>query len=156
MIKHAWTVLCRRSSIDKDSNNISISDVLERLQVNVKPELVEGKDAFTLPVEYEIVSLLYRDSKGKEEEVSLRVEFRDPEDKNLSKTDFNIIVKPEHLRMRNRSRIKGLILNETGTYTFLLSVKQGNSKYKEVARIPLEVHIAKATKQNSTIKSEIN
>ena len=44
MINHAWTVICEKSIIDRDTNNVSL-DVLE--QVNFKmpllPKEIEGR-----------------------------------------------------------------------------------------------------------------
>lgn len=143
MIKHAWTVLCRKSLIDKETNNLSINDVFERLQVNLKQEAVKNGTSFNIPIDYEIVSLLYRDTKGKKEDVNLRIDFRDPANERITKLDVSIRLKPEHLRMRYRSRIRRLSLKGGGIYTFLISIKQGDSKYKKVAELPLEVLIKK-------------
>lgn len=154
MIKHAWTVLCKKSLIDKDTNNLSINDILERLQVNLKQDVVGKKSIINIPIEYEVVSFLYRDAKGKEEDVYLRIDLRDPANVRLKKIDVSIRLKPEHLRMRTRSKIKGLALKDSGIYTFRVSIKQGNERYKEVARLPLEVLIKRG--KNLRANRQIN
>lgn len=58
MIHHAWTVLCARSLIDRDTNNISL-DVLEQLNVQIPPPL-QGAGGFVLPARLEVVSLWFR------------------------------------------------------------------------------------------------
>ena len=60
MINHIWSVLCQRSVIDSKSNNISLIDIFEKLEVNLSVPVSEGKNKvkkINVPVNYEIVSL---------------------------------------------------------------------------------------------------
>ena len=37
MIEHIWSVLCSRSVIDSETNNVSIQDVIEHIIINAEP-----------------------------------------------------------------------------------------------------------------------
>ena len=52
MIHHVWTVLCSRALIDRDSNNISIHNVLEQLNIAAPPQ-----PDLALNIHFEILSL---------------------------------------------------------------------------------------------------
>ena len=58
MLKHIWTVLCRRSVIDQETNNLSIHDVFEQIEVDVKvnPDKQGDVKEFNVPIEYEVIN----------------------------------------------------------------------------------------------------
>jgi len=58
MILHVWSILCTRSVIDSSTNNISLIDVLEQLNVNM-PQSVSGSEP-VVPINYEFVSYWIR------------------------------------------------------------------------------------------------
>ncbi|MFC2042656.1 hypothetical protein ACFLUA_00685 [Chloroflexota bacterium] len=52
MIEHVWTVVCRQAVIDKESNTMSLQEVLENIEIIVEPE--EGK---IVPMLFDVASL---------------------------------------------------------------------------------------------------
>src|SRR3989344_8530142 len=83
MLKHVWSILCRKSIIDIDTNNITLSDVLERIIINVNQE-ENFKDKtlnYSLPIEFEVVSLWFNDLGNKDLKVETKIEIFSPQGK---------------------------------------------------------------------------
>jgi hypothetical protein len=53
MIKHLWSILAEKTSVDQQTNNLSILGVLEELTLQAPDEI---KFPVTLPVRHTIVS----------------------------------------------------------------------------------------------------
>ena len=78
MINHIWSVLCQRSVIDSKSNNISLIDIFEKLEVNLSVPVSEGKNKvkkINVPVNYEIVSLWTYDKEDQGKNIYLQIKF---------------------------------------------------------------------------------
>lgn len=155
MIKHIWTVVCSKSTIDKDTNNISLNDVLERLDVVVSKNTLEKKQSVSIPINFEIVSLFQRDKMGREESFDMKIKVKDPKDNKIRKTlSAKITFQAQFLRMRSRTRIRGFNLTVSGNYIFEVSMRNNGEKtFKKVAEIPLEVHLK--IKQDQKIKAPL-
>jgi len=70
-IEHIWSVLCSNSSVDIDTNSLSIFNVVEQLNIQSIPKVVSlhnnnsspkeaGQESSVIPVTFEIVSLFQR------------------------------------------------------------------------------------------------
>ncbi len=82
MIRHVWSVLCTKSSIDSDTNNISLFEILEQIQVSQFPE--PAGDAITVvPMPVELVSLWTREPVGEPQQGECRLTMYSPRGKSL-------------------------------------------------------------------------
>lgn len=146
MVKHIWSVLCRSTSVDSKTNNISLFDVFESLKVSLsipKQEKVPPLKKINLPVDYQIVSLWVHDQE-KENKIRTRIIFKNPKGEKTSLVDKDLILPADKKRMRNIIKIQGIALEESGTYTFEIMVKTDkDKKFKSVAKLPLEIVINK-------------
>ena len=145
MIKHVWSVLCRRSVIDSETNNLSLYDVFEQLTVDLKFK-EQDKDKLTkvtVPLEYEFVSLWYKQANSKFEG-QFKVDVWTPKGE-IEKTFEQVFeMAPTMKRMRTRLRINGFVAEDSGIYLFKISYKEkNNNKYTEITDIPFEVNIKK-------------
>lgn len=143
MVKHIWSILCKESVINQETNAISLLNVFEGFQVSV------GKDApnnqeLVIPAEYEIVSLLRKESKV-EETISLRVSLFNPENKMIAEPVITQLTIPKD-RNNHRHRVKsfGFKITKQGTYKFIVEIKQRDSKeFSMVSELPVDVSIHK-------------
>ena len=146
-IKHIWTVLCRSSVVDNETNNISLQDILERLQINVSlndKNVNNIPEGIIVPFNFEIVTMWAREdfSNKKEIKVDAKIEILDPSGKKLGEMLNNFVMLPEYRRMRNRGKSGNIKLTSSGKYVFRVSAKEENEdKFIEVAEIPLEVDL---------------
>lgn len=138
-MKHAWTVVCSKTIIDSDSNNISL-DVAEQLSIQ-GVDAHEGKQIVIPGFSLTIASLWYRDNPTKGEKGNARIRYLGPSNVKLSELSLNIDLEKAS-RMRTRISFTTPRFNGPGWYFFVVEEKNGN-KWVEVARIPYELAIHK-------------
>ena len=148
MTKHIWSVLCKKTIIDTDTNSISLIDVFEQLQTKVN--LPQNKNIkLSIPLEYEVVNFWYKENTDKKEEVDVEITLIDPNNKSL-KSFINTITIPDNKkRVRTRLKITGLPITISGIYRFIVKIKEKNTKnYKQVAELPIEIKIERIINQS--------
>lgn len=137
MVEHIWSVLCQSSVIDSDSNNISIHNVLEQVNIQGIPP-GEGKTG-VVPQAFQIVSLFSRTELENPSSATCRMKIRRPNGDITKEFEFDADL-TQKVRMRYRNIFSGLGIFEAGLYRFDIEIKQsGSDDWKSVARIPLEV-----------------
>ncbi len=137
MINHVWTILCSQSVIDKDTNNISLQNVLE--QLNISGPIPSDKDPALLPLRLELVSLWERIPNDKEARGRYQVLINSPSGATLSSLESDIDLS-FYTRTRSRGRINGLQVPESGRYAFrILLIEPGDDDWRQVADIPLMI-----------------
>lgn len=133
MLEHIWSILCSRSVIDSETNNVSIQDVIEQITINAKPE----ENSF-LPFPMELITLWGRDASNEPSKGSERVIFITPSGKSEVISEIEIdLTKVE--RHRQRTRFPGLPIGEAGRYYFKVEAKNGTNEWKQVSAVPLQV-----------------
>lgn len=132
MIDHVWSVLCSNAVTDKESNNISLHNVVESLEIFTVPQ-----EAGLLPIHLEFVSLWIRRDPQVSVKGNSRVSFVSPSGKTVTSNELAVdLSKAESTR--NRLIHDGLSLDESGRYHFVVEI-QANGDWHQVASIPLAV-----------------
>jgi hypothetical protein len=135
MIDHVWTVVCSNSVTDAESNNVSLLNVLE--QVNVTGESIPGG---VLPAQVDIVTLWSRADYQAPERGYGRITFLSPSGSQLGEPMEFPVDLSQHHRGRSRHRLIGLPLEEAGRYVFRINFRSENEEaWHQVASVPLEV-----------------
>jgi len=146
-IKHIWSVVCGSSSIDRDSNNVSLFNVIEQISLDrseIKNAKVKhGRSDVAVPIKVELVSLWQRDISDEKQNQPIRLEFVSPDQKPLLSYDGNLVFEAGKTRFRFRVKLDGLRFNVAGQYNFKLSLKDSTSNWVEVGSLPLEVNFVK-------------
>jgi hypothetical protein len=133
MIEHIWSVLCSRSVIDSETNNVSIQNVVEQIVIQAEPQ----ENGF-LPIELELITLWGKDEPKEVVEGAGRVTFITPSGKSDVISDEKIdLTKAE--RHRQRIKLPGLPVSEAGKYYFKVEVKNKDGEWKQVSAIPLKI-----------------
>ena len=133
MIEHIWSVLCSRSVIDSETNNVSIQDVVEQITINAEP----AKNGF-LPFPLELITLWGRKKVDEPTKGTERVSFVTPSGKSTVISESNIDLSKAE-RHRQKVKFPGLPLGEGGRYYFKVEFKEDSDEYFEVAAIPLTI-----------------
>jgi len=131
-----------RSLIDQETNNISLIDCLEQLniQINESDKMVKDK---VFPIAFDFVSLFTDEDDLKERSADFVLETIDQGGKKIGEFSGKIAMKKGIKRFRNRLKIQGLKINDSGKYLFKLKIREVvGEKYKELAEIPLEINIS--------------
>lgn len=145
MIDHVWTVLCSRSVIDQDSNNITLFEVLEQLTIT-GPPLVTG-EVGVVPIACELVTLWSRTRDNQASRGYGRAVLLSPSETVIREQEYDIDL-TVHARTRHRVRLHGLPIQEAGRYRFRVDVRdEGEREWRTVASVPLEVVLAPAETQ---------
>jgi len=141
MIKHIWSIFCRESKVEADTNNISIIDAYDSIEFDLKTsEEQDSSKPVMVPFSFEVVSLFYRDKKGEEETLDVSVSAIDPKGVKLGNFASKLEFKAEHNRMRNRVRFNQIALTSSGTYVFQIHTHTKDKLNLEAA-IPVDVKV---------------
>ncbi len=133
MIVHVWSVLCSRSSIDSETNSLSLFDIAEELTFEgaiIEPGLAVGP--------FELVSLFAREEVSSPANGETRWKLDSPGGRTVSGKVVALDLSKYH-RVRNRIRLATLPIDEAGVYWFTVELRTGSSDWSRVARIPVEV-----------------
>ncbi|MGD1003428.1 MAG: hypothetical protein ABR884_02535 [Minisyncoccia bacterium] len=145
-IEHLWSILCERSLVDEETKNITLTNVLESMQVQIQlsKDVTIGGDLFTaeknVPVNFELVTAWKRLEEGEIKE-PVRVECLDPNGKLLATYEYKVEIAKSLERFRFRTRFNGFKFTVPGNYRFVTKIHQG-SGYREVGTTFFDVKIA--------------
>lgn len=146
MISHIWSLLCRRSVIDSETNNLSLYDILEQLTVNVKIKKSDKHKVtkINIPIEYEVISFWVKAPKIEEFKGGIKLEIINPDGKIEKTFEQPLEIPKDKRRLRSRIRIKGFVADKEGNYIFRISYKEEiKDQYIKAADVPLEVILKK-------------
>jgi len=139
-MKHIWSVLCQRSSIDIESNLLSLFSCVEELSLTLENTEALKKN-LVIQTEFQLVSFWAREQAVEESSLEIEGELIDPQGKALNKFNNNFPVKKGVLRFRNRTNIQGLPITGPGRYLLRLKQKDEQGNWLVVAELPLDVKI---------------
>jgi hypothetical protein len=146
MIAHAWTALCDRCTVDRDTDNLNL-DTLEAISVT-KPD--DG--VLTLvPCRLEVVSLWYRRDPDQGGQLRARVCVLSPDLVRLAHLPVDVDLRLTQ-RLRTRCVIDRLLVQRPGTYFVTVEVLE-SKPLREVARVPLQVELARSERRHFQLTS---
>jgi len=146
-----WALLCQTSAIDRDSNNMSLFNVMEevRFPTNAPVVPMESEDQTEAAVpalgQFQLVILWSRSHESVGEKSRVRIRVLAPgSEKTLtigeSEVDLN-----QFLRLRQRVNFSGIPLPTpepvAGTYEFIVEAKSTDREWEEMDRVPLRMVI---------------
>jgi hypothetical protein len=134
MIDHVWTVVCSRAVIDRESNNVSLQNIIEQITIGGEPM----PDAM-VPIPLEVMTLWVRANTDIPSRARTRLTFLSPSDTVLGSAESEVDLS-EYERYRVRMHFQGLPVTEPGRYTFHMELQnEGESEWHQVAAIPLRI-----------------
>lgn len=134
-MKHVWSILCRKSIVDPDTNTINISESLEEVEIFIPEE--NRNMRINVPLEFELTSYWIKEKDEVSEGI---VRISDPKGKKLGEFSFDLGFRDNFTRSRTRIKFTGLVLTGDGEYKFRVGYKSSSGKIiKNVAELPLFV-----------------
>jgi hypothetical protein len=134
-MKHIWSVICKKSIIDSETNNITLNEVLEEITFSFSNKDLIDKSV-NFPFDFEIIS--YFTAARKNEKADMEIELLNPGKKMIGKFIQKIEFPENKLRLRVRIKTSGISVDKDGEYLFRIKIKtQGNEKFKTVSEIPI-------------------
>lgn len=140
MIDHIWTVLCLRSIRDGETNNISLIDVIESLQLEVgKKGKAKGKYAVPFPLY--LVTLWGRTEKNKPSRCHGKDAILRPSGEIIMENEYEIDLSV-YERYRFTRKLDVFPVQESGRYQFRTRVRDDKrDDWEVVSVVPLDVTI---------------
>ena len=136
MINHVWTVVCSKSVVDKETNNVSLLEVIEQLTFE-GPE--EPKQVTNLPFLGEIVSLWSRAQKDENPLGTGKIVIEDNAGAGIGEVEFQIDLR-EFQRARTILKFNAMPFKASGTQVFHIQYKFGGAdEWKTAAKVPVEM-----------------
>lgn len=131
---------CRRAIIDKDTNTVTLTDVLEVVAAEaVIPRADFPTGHLVLPIEFEIVSYWVRSDLTKPEKGLGRVLIQPPEGEAQTIGDPFDVDLTQFPKLRTRSHFSGLRVDHPGRYWFIIQKQEPQStEWVQVARLPVD------------------
>ncbi len=137
MVEHLWTVLCSRSLVDVESQNISLLEVID--EITLPADTFVEKSNVPVNLQIELVTCWRRSNLTQPGKSRARMVLSGPNGKTLEEQAYSVDL-TEGPRRRTRIRIPGLNLTGPGTYTFQVELQSiGNGPWMKVAKLPLDV-----------------
>lgn len=141
-MKHIWTILCQSSSVDVDTNILSLFNCIEELNLTIDKTQLIDKEKLVIPVGFQMVSFWVIKDSGRDNILEIKGEIIDPNGKSLNKFDNKFNIKKGALRFRNRINIQGLPVTKEGRYMIRIMQKmEKNKDFEVVTELPLDVKI---------------
>lgn len=140
-MKILWAFLCRSSAIDAETNNISLFNILEDIQVSSEPPTQADDSSRPLAVgSFELIVATTRDNSQVGEQVRARVNLHFPDEslpEILAELDIDLISAE---RSRFRLGMPGLPIGGLGTYRFAIEVlSDENGSWLEIGNAFLDL-----------------
>lgn len=143
MFNHVWSVICQSSSVDNESNLISLFNCLENITVNIdNKESISSK--ILIPVSFDLVSYWVIDDVKEEKDLKVKFEVVKPNEEVLITKEDIIKVDGKWNKMRNITKFSGLALdcNDSGRYVVKVYQKEEKEKeFKLVSSVPFDIKI---------------
>lgn len=146
-----WALLCKNASIDQQSNQVSLFNILEELTINKGPlstSVVKKPSSFPsntqIPGEFTLVVQLERISKnitvGFQPEMEIKIV--DPNDEIVSSNVLPLNFDEGKNRLRAVVGFSAFVVKNPGIYSYVISIRGSKSEaLREEMRVPIEVKI---------------
>lgn len=145
-MKHIWSLLCQRSSIDVDNNQLSIFNCLEEISLSLDNSEALKRN-LVIPIEFQLVSYWSREIADVEFDLLTFGELVDASGKLINTFTNSFPIKQGVLRFRNRTNIQGLKITGPGRYYLRLYRQSGQDNAGDftkdlVTELPIDIKIS--------------
>ncbi|MDP2161902.1 MAG: hypothetical protein Q8K02_15585 [Flavobacterium sp.] len=146
-IKHIWSIVCRKGLIENDTNVISLMEIFEKVDVNLKENIKFGEDkSVIVPFDFEVVSFWKRQLHANVAKGEAKLNILSPKGKRLGGALVNFEIPALKSSARTIAKINGFPITGSGEYTIEIQEKIGD-QYITVTQIPLEVIVHENSKK---------
>lgn len=146
-----WALLCKSASIDQQSNQVSLFNILEELTLNKSPlgnSIVKKSSSFPektqIPGEFSLVVQLERTTRSGSPgfQPEMEIKIMDPNDEIIATHSLPLRFDEGKNRLRAIVRFNAFIVKTPGTYNYVISIRSSKLEvFEEKARVPIEVKI---------------
>lgn len=139
MIHHVWTVFCTSSAIDRDTNTVSLFDIVEQIDGEI-PEAIENKKII-IPAKFQLFTLWARGASNEGEIGTTRTRFLAPNGDVLLTSQNEVDLRESIERRRVRLNIAGLPYTGRGCYRFVVEIQSPDGQWVVGGNVPVPLNI---------------
>ncbi len=133
-IIHSWTLFCLSSSIDMESNNLSLFNIIENVNVEMniddqQQQIYKEKGWYAAPLNFQLVTKLQRDNLNNDAKFLTSYKIFDPSNKKIGQEFGGEITFPKGIdSIRIRNLVADFPLTVSGLYRITFELKDLNEK----------------------------
>lgn len=142
-----WAIICQTSIIDKDTNSVSLINVIEEIITPANPPVVKNSPSYEGKVYlaqelFELVILWSRSDADVPERGEARIRLVTPKGNQTTITTGEVDL-TRYLRLRVRTHFPGLPYAEDfeGIYNFVIEARNESGDWEEKFKLPLRVAV---------------
>lgn len=141
MIKHIFSTICNRTSIDKETNSLSIFNIIEQITIISEPD-----KTVRIPLYFEVISQWTRSDENVPCIGTAKAYMCDPVGTSNMLVEINIDL-TKNFFARTIIRISGIELRGPGMYKFHIDLKTENDAWSPITSVPFQVIYRLPTKK---------
>jgi hypothetical protein len=142
MIDHIFSAICSASSIDTETNSVSLFNIVEQITIFGEDELPN-----LVQIPLEVFSDWVRSDEEIPSQAKMRVFFCDLNNQCKQQTELDIDL-TKVMFYRTRIRTIQIDIKGPGRYKVLVQISQDDGEtWNEVARLPLMISFARKSEQ---------
>lgn len=142
-----WAVLCERSITDKDTNNLSLINIVEEMTVTPQPPQTVSEQGVEESTEtaiaignFELVVLWVRSDVDVPERGYGRIRIISPDTTEAASHEGNEVDLTQYLRLRSRTRFANFPMRGPGVYLIKIDGRATtSSEWTEKFELPLRM-----------------
>lgn len=141
MMRHLYTIFCRRVMTDRDTGNTSILDVVDNLQFPVESDSSNLEEPSGVPLEHALVTAWSRREQDLPVVTQIRIRLTAPDGSVLSHNILKVDLR-ENIAARLVGRSKVFTFKGGGIYEWIIEREAGEDEegaWIEQTRIPFGV-----------------
>jgi hypothetical protein len=149
-IEHIWSVMSQKSIVDMNTNNLSILDILERINVVLNSsDKFNDKNPATIPFLFEVISYWRKSDAVGNKEINgeSKICIYSPTKHQLSDFSIKFQIPKDKKFYRTIIKFNAFKITEEGEYRVEILQKVNNGEHIVVANLPVFVEL-KSIKQN--------
>ena len=148
-MKNVWTVVCKNSITDSDTNSLSLLETLDEIHITYREKIETNKEKI-LPISFHVVSLWFDEDSKTDRKFDLAVEITDPSGKLLKDFKQECIIPIGKRRLRATTKIQGFGFTDQGKYLVTIKYREDEKTYKKVTETPIDVNLIKSINPEET------
>lgn len=139
MIRNIWTVFCQRALEDKRSNNLTLVDCIEKITLQLPPQLVT-EERITIQSDYNLATFWHNSNPENDVSVEASLSFRFPSGKEELLVPSHSFTVKSGKYYKWITNVKAMHFAGEGLYHFIMRIREHDeSRWKRVATIPLSI-----------------
>lgn len=140
-MKNIWSIICEKSSIDAQTNLLSLFNCVEEIQLTIDKEKMPKSDKLVIPFNLQLISFWAIEDNTKDNLAEIKIDLVDPKGEILNEFPVTLKAKKGEKRLRSITNIQGIQITEGGRYYYKVLQKKG-AKFEVISETPLDINLS--------------